>query len=83
MYRRILSGTLLSAILLSTKAIEDRSATCCLGDPSQHPSRIGIPNLGTGCRFWVNPFSLMLPLLAATIVSGQIVAIVVLAIRAI
>ena len=79
-----------SAYALDTSRLTDTPCKAVLYDPMQPERAIVLDGLQhkvqfdeLACRFWVNPLSLTLPLLAATIVGGQIVAIVVLAIRAI
>jgi len=79
-----------SAHALDTSRLTDSKYKTVLYDPMQPEKSVVLDGLPSGIhlddltgRFWVNPLRLALPLLAATIVSGQIVAIVVLVIRAI
>jgi len=79
-----------SAYALDTSRLTDTHYKMVLYDPMQPERSVVLDGLPSGVhiedltgRFWVNPLRLVLPLLAATIVCGQIIAIVVLVIRAI
>jgi len=79
-----------SAYALDTSRLTDCPYKTVLYDPVKPERSVVLDGLPEGVRideltgrFWVNPMRLVLPLLAAIIVSGQIIAIIVLAIRAI
>ena len=79
-----------SAYALDTSRLTDTPCKAVLYDPMQPKRSIVLDGLPSGVRFdelagqfYANPLRCVLPLLAATIVGGQIVAIVVLAIRAV
>jgi len=79
-----------SAYALDTSRLTDTKYTTVLYDPMQPEKSVVLDGLPSGVHiedltgyFWVNPMRLVLPLLAATTVCGQIVAIVVFVLRAI
>ena len=74
---------------LDTSRLTDEKYKVVLYDPMEPRRSIVLDGLPVGIRFdeltgrfWVNPLRLVLPLLAATIVCGEIIAIIVLAIKA-
>ena len=78
-----------SARALDTSRLTDEKYKTVLYDPMEPKQSIVLDGLPRGIRFdestrrfWVNPLRLVLPLLLATIVCGEIVAIIVLAIKA-
>jgi len=79
-----------SATALDISRLTDSPCKVVLYDPMQPEKSIVLDGLPYGInidelsgRFWVNPLRCMFPLLMATIVCSEIVAIVVLVIRAI
>ena len=79
-----------SAHALDTSRLTDCKYKTVLYEPMQPERSVVLDGLPDGVhvedltgRFWVNPMRLVLPLLVATIVCGQIVAIVVFVLRAI
>ena len=79
-----------SAHALDTSRLTNDKYKTVLYDPMKPDKSVVLDGLPKGVRldemtgrFWVNPMRVVFPLLAATIVSGQIVAIVVFVLRAI
>jgi len=79
-----------SAYALDTSRLTNDKYKTVLYDPIKPDKSVVLDGLPEGVRldemtgrFWVNPLCVVFPLLAATIVSGQIVAIVVFVIQAI
>jgi len=78
-----------SAYALDTSRLTDTNYKTVLYDPMLPERSVVLDGLPEGVyiedltgRFWVNPLHLVIPLLAATIVFGEIIAVAVFVIRA-